>query len=782
MGKKLTKWDFDQVESWIGTGPKTFNLLYSITGHGCGARVFHQKCDKQGSTLTVLYSKEGSVYGGYNRVSWQSVHFALNQRDDAAFLYQLYFTGNKISKKFPLKSGMTAICSSADLGPTFGGWLFSNLNAFNGEIQKPSSGEYNLNGKMSTGFGTNYETRGTASNEVNNGHMRVTELVVYAVKGSGICNLVASVFRGRISHRARVGGNPQTSTTTQLTPYTFGDKASIQLYDTRGIAETDTLDLLQCNFILDGHVPDFYEMSPSHLLKCDDAEFRQQAALKNKFHCAVFVLDGLTMASTSLISNDDADFQHRPKLSNKTHCVVFVLDGSTVDDISTPMLHKLKTYRNLLNRKEIPQAVLVTKIDKLCDKTDANVSSTFLSQTVKEVVEKVSELFKIPRNNIWPIKNYEEEVESDENINILALLAVRQILFFAEDYLENMNVKQKKHFDQVESWIGTGPKTFNLLYSITRDGCDPSMFHQKCDNQGPTLTVLYNKEGSVYGGYASVKWISSPNGLDQNDNSAFLYQLYFSGLNTPNKYSVKNGHTAICSSSNLGPLFGSNTAYDVHTFSSIIQKSSSGEYNLNGDVQFHFGKNYDTAGISSKEFNNGHIRVTELEVLGSLKEEVKGIQPSEGLDVPHFNILLLGPLGSGKSSICNLVASVFRGRISHRARVGIPQAALITKIDKLCEQSAENTSNTFLSPAVKELVCHVADLLNLPRNSILPVKNYEEEMESDENINILALLAVRQILFFAEDYLENMKDKQSRSRGNTNSGQALSDVRGSDTA
>ncbi|XP_052802964.1 interferon-induced protein 44-like [Mya arenaria] len=296
---------------------------------------------------------------------------------------------------------------------------------------------------MSTNFGTDYKTGGTASNEVNNGHIRVTELKVYAVKdgrrknpdlpnpwrktaewgpelleslkeevkgiqppeeldvphfnilligplGSGkssFCNLVSSVFRGRISHRARVGGDSDISTTTMFTPYTFGDKASLQLYDTRGLAETDTLDLTQCNHMLEGNVPDFYEM-----------------------------------ASTSLISNDDADFQHWPKLSNKTHCVVFVLDGSTVDDISTPMLHKLKTYRNLLNRKEIPQAVLVTKIDKLCDKTDANVSSTFLSQTVKEVVEKVSELFKIPRNNIWPIKNYEEEVESDENINILACL------------------------------------------------------------------------------------------------------------------------------------------------------------------------------------------------------------------------------------------------------------------------------------------------------------------------------------------------------------------------
>ncbi|WAQ94454.1 IF44L-like protein [Mya arenaria] len=285
----------------------------------------------------------------------------------------------------------------------------------------------------------------------------------------------------------------------------------------------------------------------------------------------------------------------------------------------------------------------------------------------------------------------------------------------------------EKDFEQIESWIGTGPKTFNLLYSITMDGCDASVFHQKCDNQGPTLTVLYNKESSVYGGYTGLSWESGAG--SRTDNSAFLYQMYFSGLKTLKKCSVKIGKQSLIQHHTWVRYLEV-----VLCITSIIQKSSSGEYNLNGNMQLHFGKNYDTAGISSKEFNNGHIRVTELDVYA-----VKGVAELERRSQRHSPArrtrratfhLLLGPLGSG-----------------------IPQAALITKIDKLCEQSAENNSNTFLSPAVKELVYNAADLLNLPRNSILPVKNYEEEMESDENINILALLAVRQILFFAEDYL-----------------------------
>ncbi|XP_052792987.1 interferon-induced protein 44-like [Mya arenaria] len=388
MGKDLTEKDFDQVEFWIGTGPKTFNLLYSITRDGCDASVFHQKCDNQGPTLTVLYNKEGSVYGGYTSVSWESPVSFVNKCDGSAFLFQLYFSGIETPKKFSAKTGQQTISANTGYGPIFGSSSYCDLYTFNGAVHKSSSGEYNLNGHMQN-FGTLYESKETSSNDINNGHLRMTELKVYVIKNgqrktqvlptpwrktaewspklleslkeevksiqpleeidvphfniliigpsdsgkSSFCNLVASVFRGRISQRARVGRNSQTSTTTMFTPYTVGGKACLKLYDTRGIAETDTLDLLQCNFILDGHVPDFYEMTP-----------------------------------TSLISFDDSDFQHKPSLSDKMHCAVFVLNGSTVGDISTPMLHKLMSYQNLLNKKGIPQVVLVTKSDKLCEK------------------------------------------------------------------------------------------------------------------------------------------------------------------------------------------------------------------------------------------------------------------------------------------------------------------------------------------------------------------------------------------------------------------------------
>ena len=61
-------------------------------------------------------------------------------------------------------------------------------------------------------------------------------------------------------------------------------------------------------------------------------------------------------------------------------------------------------------------------------------------------------------------------------------------------------------------------------------------------------------------------------------------------------------------------------------------------------------------------------------------------------------------------------------------------------------------------PDIEKLVDKVAEIVGLPRTNIIPIKNYECEVELRLDINILALLALRQILNFADDYLSNFLD------------------------
>lgn len=65
------------------------------------------------------------------------------------------------------------------------------------------------------------------------------------------------------------------------------------------------------------------------------------------------------------------------------------------------------------------------------------MSHVFKSATVQEHVEKASQLLGLPRGNVLPVKNYENEAQLEENTSILALVALRQILYYAEDHLES---------------------------------------------------------------------------------------------------------------------------------------------------------------------------------------------------------------------------------------------------------------------------------------------------------------------------------------------------------
>jgi hypothetical protein len=43
----------------------------------------------------------------------------------------------------------------------------------------------------------------------------------------------------------------------------------------------------------------------------------------------------------------------------------------------------------------------------------------------------------------------------------------------------------------------------------------------------------------------------------------------------------------------------------------------------------------------------------------------------------------------------------------------------------------------FYSPIIKEAVDKVSQIMGLPRSHILPMKNYESEMELDDGVNTL---------------------------------------------
>jgi len=84
---------------------------------------------------------------------------------------------------------------------------------------------------------------------------------------------------------------------------------------------------------------------------------------------------------------------------------------------------------------------------------------------------------------------------------------------------------------------------------------------------------------------------------------------------------------------------------------------------------------------------------------------------------------------------------------------------LLTKIDRVCEITAKDLSQVFHSPTIQEIVDRVSQIMGLPRSHILPVKNYESEIDVNDYVNILALLSLQQMLHFADDFMYNYLDQ-----------------------
>ena len=166
---------------------------------------------------------------------------------------------------------------------------------------------------------------------------------------------------------------------------------------------------------------------------------------------------------------------------------------------------------------------------------------------------------------------------------------------------------QKAYKDQLVKWIGR-PCHFRLLYKISRDGCSAQTFHQKCDSQGPTVTVLYNINKTIFGGYLSQSWNSS--GIWINDPSAFLFRLQYNGASNPLKFAVTNAASAGYGNSNYGPTFGG--GHDIYTFSGTINKSRD-YFSLNGYVN-RIGNSYNLNNQNSNTITNDSLQVTDLEV------------------------------------------------------------------------------------------------------------------------------------------------------------------------
>jgi len=160
----------------------------------------------------------------------------------------------------------------------------------------------------------------------------------------------------------------------------------------------------------------------------------------------------------------------------------------------------------------------------------------------------------------------------------------------------------------IQRWLDEDSCGFvtKLLYRASCDGWRASNFHSKCDNQGPTLTVIRCTGGYIFGGFCDTAW-SSNRGY-KTSAKAFLFTLKCHSGPAPTKMRLnqRNNGYAVYHGGSCGPAFGG--GYDIHVCDNA---------NSNLSSYTNVGNTYECpAGQTGNTFLTGsrHFQASEVEV------------------------------------------------------------------------------------------------------------------------------------------------------------------------
>ena len=229
----------------------------------------------------------------------------------------------------------------------------------------------------------------------------------------------------------------------------------------------------------------------------------------------------------------------------------------------------------------------------------------------EKVYEGSNNICKI--ENLKKNKNYEFRIRSLYNDCLSSWTDIQKIK--TNDFICDSNIllesgREKEFCLKLLEW--SGYKKIELVYRGTRDGALSTNFHEKCDNKGPTITLIKNEKGNIFGGFSSVSWTSYGN-YKQAPNS-FLFSLTnIHGIN-PTKFQLKNNNdsNAIYDGSTYGAIFGG--GHDLYVRKDFLNNNTCSNFPYSYEDSIGKGKSIFTGdpNNSTTEFKIKEVEVFKL--------------------------------------------------------------------------------------------------------------------------------------------------------------------------
>ena len=227
--------------------------------------------------------------------------------------------------------------------------------------------------------------------------------------------------------------------------------------------------------------------------------------------------------------------------------------------------------------------------------------------TINKAQKNINSFFQQPMINLNLFYNEEKsKIEYNEySFNIF------KNFYDIQSKILNGSGKKVEYIYKLQEW--TGFKKLELLYRASKDGSESSVFHNKCDNQGPTICLCQNEIGNIFGGYASIPWTSPKKGLYKESKDCFLFSLNNIQGTEPIMFPIKNSSKAVYHNVNYGPTFGS--GFDLKIYSNFLNNRES-YANIDHSYEDITGEGNS---VFSGDINTSYFKLNELEVFKLIK-------------------------------------------------------------------------------------------------------------------------------------------------------------------
>ena len=174
--------------------------------------------------------------------------------------------------------------------------------------------------------------------------------------------------------------------------------------------------------------------------------------------------------------------------------------------------NRYEYYRNLICDRDIDIIDRVIQIKKL-NKNITKVENLGLLRS-----ENFNKSFSQSLFSLNPTKEIQKEISSYKFLPITDIT----ISILQKVFIKSKIIKPELLFND---FIIILPKIKSgiLLYQISKDGASPITFHEKCNNKGPTITIIKTDDGHIFGGYNPISWINEA--MYNECDDSFIFSL-----------------------------------------------------------------------------------------------------------------------------------------------------------------------------------------------------------------------------------------------------------------